>query len=619
MSDELIDIIQKSFDEIEKKNYKSAAEYLYPKLLEYPDNIEIITQIAQCYYHMGEKEQAAEYYEKAFEINNKLTLILDPLIELKIEQEKYNEALNYAKYYLECDDKIYSIQKFLETLSKMEHYEGIEDFAKTVDWNNLNSESFTLIANAYVELLKDDKTNSVDIDKAIEYAKKALEMDKNNIDASCVLIKCYIKKGEFDKIEELYKNTINARNSVEFLSLYGYAKYIKKDYAAAVDCYSRALELDDKNETLYYNLCESYMRQGWSREAEIIIKNGLALFEHSVNLRLSLANIYYMNGEYDKTLLALAFVNEMEPDNVEMNLLYAFTYAHQDNFAKANEYAKKLEGKIESSYIDSSFARIYYNLGQKEKAYEKFDEAIAKEPNNIEILAEKADYLLYDKKYDEALKIYDRILEINPNYVDAYYEKAIIYYNAENIEDSLKNAEIAVQKDCNNPDYQYYLGLRYWDIKEYDKAIDCIKFAISITPDDVNKYGALGELYLEKGEIENALVYYKEILAIKTNDFEQLQKIAGALDYYNYTDNAYEYYQKAFRANPYDYDFIRKYSDFVTEKIAAYDGILILLNFSKYTNNKNLKIESKNRAKRIIRENKSRLRLKEKINLKFKI
>ena len=92
MSDELSSLIKKSFELINEHNYKEAIELLYPKLADYPDNIEIIIQIAKCYLLMGEKEQAEEYYEKAFEIDNNSTLILDPLIELKFEKEKFKEV-----------------------------------------------------------------------------------------------------------------------------------------------------------------------------------------------------------------------------------------------------------------------------------------------------------------------------------------------------------------------------------------------------------------------------------------------------------------------------------------------------------------------------------------------
>ena len=58
------DITKGKFDKqgkiMDKKEYKSAIEMLYPKLTDFPENIEIITQIANCYSSMGEKEQAEQ-------------------------------------------------------------------------------------------------------------------------------------------------------------------------------------------------------------------------------------------------------------------------------------------------------------------------------------------------------------------------------------------------------------------------------------------------------------------------------------------------------------------------------------------------------------------------------
>ena len=172
--------------------------------------------------------------------------------------------------------------------------------------------------------------------------------------------------------------------------------------------------------------------------------------------------------------------------------------------------------------------------------------------------------------------------------------------------------------DCNNAEYQYNLARIYDNLGEFDKAIECAKFSLSITPDDLDKYWFLGFMYLEKNEPDAAMTYFKEILAINPSDFRTLSRIAYNLTSYKYYEMAYEYWQKAFRVNPDDYDFIRDYSDFVVEHISAFNGIKLLLNYKNFTDNKNLKIESKNRAKRIIRENKKKLSVKEKLQLMFK-
>ena len=123
---------------------------------------------------------------------------------------------------------------------------------------------------------------------------------------------------------------------------------------------------------------------------------------------------------------------------------------------------------------------------------------------------------------------------------------------------------------------------------------------------------------MEKGDVSSAISYYKEILAINPNDFDILIKIARALAEHNNIENAYEYYQKAYRANPYNYDFITEYSDFLIQNISVYKGIMVLLNFAKYSSNKNMADEAKNRAKMLKKENVRKLSFNEKIKLFLK-
>ena len=318
MNEEINNLIQESFSLIEDKKYKAAVELLYPKLTEYPDNIEILVQIAHGYFLMGETEQSEQYYEKAFEIDSNSTIVLDPLIDIKVELEKFNEVETYAQYYLKCEDKVYATQKYLEALTKIKNFEEIVDFSTKADFETFNSESYSLCANAIIENFKD---NEEKIETAKAFADKALELDKNNMSALCALAKYYITKKDYEKIEDLFKNIPPAQATVDMLGLYAYKKYMTKDYEKAAAFYTKAIELEEKNEILYYNLTNSYMQMGWLKEAEVVVKKGLAVKENSISLRLALANIYYMKQEFDKTLLTLSYVEEHDPDNIEMNYL----------------------------------------------------------------------------------------------------------------------------------------------------------------------------------------------------------------------------------------------------------------------------------------------------------
>lgn len=619
MSDDLNTIIQKSFEYIENKNYKVAIEMLYPKLVDFPNNIAIILQIAKCYLLMGEVEHSIEYYEKAYEIDCNNIIILDSLIELKIKQEKYNEAFNYAQQYLNCEDKVYATQKYIETLVLMKNYEVIENFIKDVDINIFNSTTLSIIANVYFENIERiSNKKQFNYKNAIKYAKKALENDGNNIDAACVLLKCYLEKEQYEDVEKLYSTTEVAHNSQRFIELYAYKKLVTGDYQSAIEFFSKAVELGPDKEDLYYNLSDAYSRIGWLDEAETVIKKALALFEGSLKLRLALAEIYFLKKEIDKVFLILAYVNEKDPNNTLMNLLYTMAYASQENFIKAEEYAQKIDSSLESGFVDYKLATLYYNLGKKEKSFKKIDSAIAKNPENINYLIEKANFLADEKDIDGALSLYKKVLDINKNYVDAYYQMAKIYLLYDNNAEALKYLKIAVEKDFNNPSYLYTLSLLYYKLFEYDKAIETMRFVVSLTPNDAEKYVFLADLYLAKNDIESAKLYYKEALNISPNSFELIRKIAHSFKSYDKFCEAYEYYQRAYRLNSYEYEFALEYFDFLNDNISSYKALKLLYNFAKNTSDVKIKREVKRKFKKQKKENWSRLSFSEKLDLILK-
>lgn len=103
--------------------------------------------------------------------------------------------------------------------------------------------------------------------------------------------------------------------------------------------------------------------------------------------------------------------------------------------------------KLQSDFL-TFLGEVYYNLGDKTKAYDCFDKLIAIEPNNIMVLNNYSYYLSLDKtNLDRAKSMsYSTIMmePENPTYLDTY---AWILFEMKSYSESLKYIKKAVELD----------------------------------------------------------------------------------------------------------------------------------------------------------------------------
>ena len=201
---------------LKRKDYKIVEKLAFKALESYPTNVEIISTLAQSYYHKGWNEEAITWFEKLIELGQSTQFIheklgnsyyKDRMYKLAIEQ--YLRALDFSPedWYLHSVlNKLYNVTQ--ETDKAEMHGLAALEFKDLP----LSDEQYTL-ARTY-ELKKDWKN-------AMKYVNRSLEEDPDN------------KKAEYTKVV-VADNYYEDRRTVlklyeEFIKKYEDGKYAKYD------------------------------------------------------------------------------------------------------------------------------------------------------------------------------------------------------------------------------------------------------------------------------------------------------------------------------------------------------------------------------------------------------
>jgi tetratricopeptide (TPR) repeat protein len=163
--------------------------------------------------------------------------------------------------------------------------------------------------------------------------------------------------------------------------------------------------------------------------------------------RLSRAHaILYFTGadttaaRRDAAKQALEKAQKLQPNSPETLLAlgyYQYLVLRDYGLAKSTFalVSKMLPG---SSEAPKALGYIARREGQWDQSIAYFEQALALDPRNVELLMETADTYIMLRKFPAALKFYDRRLDITPNDPDVIASKASIYQAQGNLQEAAK-------------------------------------------------------------------------------------------------------------------------------------------------------------------------------------
>ncbi|HPZ08940.1 MAG TPA: tetratricopeptide repeat protein, partial [Candidatus Eremiobacteraeota bacterium] len=200
------------------------------------------------------------------------------------------------------------------------------------------------------------------------------------------------------------------------------------------------------------------------------------------HLKISMAENYYKENNYDKALVCLEELLKEDPINVEALMLSADCYRKKENYDTARKFYKKvLEIDPYSELAHLGMGHIYRKEKNIEKAIEEYKQSptLSSSHNNLGAIYANQGNM------DEAIEEFLEAVKIDPHEDTAYVNLGSAYYHKKEWKKSIEYYSKAIEKNPENSETYYNLALSYKNNGNKDKAIKCFKEFIKLSPSDL--------------------------------------------------------------------------------------------------------------------------------------
>ena len=228
-----------------------------------------------------------------------------------------------------------------------------------------------------------ERYNRKDYQGAIEYFRKAIELDPKYAMPWNNMGSAYGEMGDHNKEIEYYRKAIALNPKFAFPWNNMEETYRKLgSYDKAIECFRKAIELDPKDAYPWNNIGYVYDKQGNRAKALECYQKAIEL-DQKIAVPWNLMGLSYVgSGDYDKAVECYRKAIELAPRYQAPWYYMGVSYGKLGDFHKALEcYQKAIELDPKDAYSWNNMGFAYYKSGNRDKAIECFRRAIELKPD----------------------------------------------------------------------------------------------------------------------------------------------------------------------------------------------------------------------------------------------
>jgi len=225
------------------------------------------------------------------------------------------------------------------------------------------------------------------------------------------------------------------------------------------------------------------------------------------------------------------------------------------------EYSDKLTADPNNINLLLNRAILYYSISNIDQALEDYDRIISIDPLHLDALIGKGSCLNDMCQYKRAIEIYTSVIKRNPNLYHAYMNRGNTYGNMGKYDQALHDQTKAIElfhinentntSSINNPtiptkaECYYNRAVTYDKIGLFEQVIEDCTIALKIDPFMHNANFKMGNAYLNLRLFEKAIDEYKKVITVHPNNIDALYNIGICFYSIEELESAISYFEKA--------------------------------------------------------------------------
>lgn len=533
--------IDYAINQYRNNNFKNAKEYLIEYVKNNPNDENGYYWLAKTYYSLKDTINAGEYFKKAHELTIKekniekvdfntetITSTEDYLdiASMYFERGDFIQADTYADLMLKINPKSASAYFIKAKILQLngDEVKAKEYLNKAIVYNNkliktrlaksLNINQLPEMSLEMYEILAYESYFSSDINSAILYCKKYLNINPANIDITNMLIDLHIKNNELISaqilINSILENTPNIQTLLLQAKIYKLQNDIKEE-----DILLQAYKINPNNAKVLLALGDFYIEKGnyikSKKYFEILVSVNDELYEAYFGYIYSLIEL----GEIENAMNFIRKFASLNNATSQTDFLLAKICEKTNDYKEAITYLNSAIAKYKNPHYYLLKAKINYKQKNYNASIDSLKE-ISKLPN-FDILKEDAENYLV-KNYLKLSDSYSAQIFLNNN--QSLDKNRIIYkynlyiiYKLQGREKIAKDQleEIEKTKLVNLLDY-VDLAEVYFEEDRINESIKILNKGIKKYPKEFKLYSKKAEIYAYFNKLEQAKVILKDTI-----------------------------------------------------------------------------------------------------------
>ncbi|AKB51261.1 hypothetical protein MSBRW_2008 [Methanosarcina barkeri str. Wiesmoor] len=504
-------------------------------------------------------------------------------------KREYEKALDYyeqARVKLEKSESKILLVKVMMGEAVCHHKKGNLSRAKNLifEAERLDPKNPTVLANIASQLKSENP------DEAEIYAKKALEFDKNNFLAKCVIGLLEYDKGNIkDSLRTLKQaSTINPNVGYPFNCM-ARIYSSEKDYGNAIKYGKKAVKIESDNAIFLMELAIDYMNIAFPENEVCIssdfskmlkmeyLEKALKCLEKAKEMSESqgnnylnceiytyLSRVHLAKGEFNKSIEYCEMIINSGLDTIDIYIILGEAYGECQNYDKVIEYYElllKRENLTENHLfiVKANLATSYFYKNRLNEAEKLFKELIDENPENINLCIQMSNVLEENGKIEKAFSLLEKIDKFSQKPWDFYYMMGRLYHKKDDYESSVKYLKEAISKNSEAIPPRIYLINLYLECGMHKYAVKQAIELIQLAPTGINFY-KLASLYYEIGDYKESAVFSRKALEADYGKVETYRLLCSSLLEANKLSEAKDEFENAFTKYPDDLELKLNYS-----------------------------------------------------------